>query len=89
MSRWSTPDVTAWRRLRAFVLRRDNFRCQLRVPGVCRGVADTVDHLDPPSLGHPQIPPPDRLTSSCRPCNASKSNRQRAIESPHAPLTNW
>jgi 5-methylcytosine-specific restriction endonuclease McrA len=55
----------AWRRTRARVLDRDGRRCQLRIPDVCKGRADSVHHLEGRAAGDH----PSGLVASCRPCN--------------------
>lgn len=54
----------AWRKLRAFVLARDGWVCQ-----VCGGPADTVGHRLPLALGGQLLPPADQLRAECGPCN--------------------
>lgn len=70
-----------WRHLRAYVLRRDGYTCQMRGPS-CTGVATTVDHVVPIALGGALLPPPSELRAACGPCNyaaggalASRSGR--------------
>lgn len=50
-----TGSTRAWRRLRAFVLDRDGWRCQLPAddrPGqLCLDLAEHVDHVTPRALG--------------------------------------
>lgn len=36
---WSKGSSRQWRKLRARILLRDKFRCQLQIPGVCTGHA--------------------------------------------------
>ena len=58
-------------RTRFEILKRDNFTCQY-----CGGSAPVVvlevDHVTPVSLGGSNAP--DNLITSCRDCNAGKSN---------------
>ena len=59
-----------WRRVKAQVLRRDRYRCQLQFPG-CLVEATTVDHVRPVSRGGD--PYDERnLVASCVPCNLRK-----------------
>lgn len=43
------------------------------LPGGTRWSA-TADHLDPPSLGHPLVPPLDRVAPAHHSCNSSRGN---------------
>lgn len=63
-------DSTTRQRLRALVLERDGFRCQIRGPA-CLGVADQVDHIVPRALGGP-LWDPANLRAACHRCNASR-----------------
>jgi HNH endonuclease len=47
-------------------------RCWLQIPGFCRGVADTVDHVIPLSKGGPHCLA--NMRPACAPCNSSKSD---------------
>jgi len=40
---WAKGSTRAWRRIRATVLARENYRCQLRLPG-CTVMGDTAHH---------------------------------------------
>ena len=70
--RLSTPRLTEseWLPLRAFILRRDGYRCTY-----CEDTeaAMCVDHIVPLSRGGSNDP--DNLTACCIPCNSSKSDR--------------
>ena len=71
-----------WRRVRKRVLERDNFECQLRLPG-CRRRADQVDHMVPRHLGGAWY---DEMNcrASCGHCNKAKGNydRRRSVVPP-------
>lgn len=74
-SRSSTVTSTAaWKRLRVKVLKRDNYRCQLREPG-CTGDATQVDHITNTAAGGAELDP-DNCQSSCPTCNARKAQRE-------------
>ncbi|HWO71207.1 MAG TPA: HNH endonuclease signature motif containing protein [Actinomycetota bacterium] len=64
---FSTP---RWRKLREFVLERDGWRCQIRLPG-CEGEAREVDHIRPLELGGPAWDP-GNLRAACSYCNRSR-----------------
>jgi hypothetical protein len=57
-----------WRKVRAEVLKRDGGMCQVQIRGVCRGVADQVDHIIPAAVTGPVFDPA-LLRACCRPCN--------------------
>lgn len=67
MSRnWKGGSTTAWRRVRAVVLLRDSYRCQLRIPNVCTTEATQVHHLLGRDISGDD---PRYLVAACRPCN--------------------
>ena len=53
------------------------FRVHGRVCVYCGNYADTVDHLDPVSLGGDVIPSIDRAVPACRSCNSIRGNNVR------------
>jgi 5-methylcytosine-specific restriction endonuclease McrA len=63
----------AWRAVRQRVLERDDFKCQLRLPG-CKAVADEVDHSVPREVGG-VLYDEANLRASCGSCNRSQGNR--------------
>lgn len=68
---WAKGSTTQWRKVRAAVLLRDNYRCQLRVPRVCEGTATQVHHLVGRDISGDD---PKYLASSCAPCNQRVGN---------------
>ena len=54
------------------VLVRDNYTCQLVLPG-CQGTATTVDHIHPKAWGGTAHE--SNLQAACKPCNQSKGAR--------------
>lgn len=58
-------------RNRAFVMRRDGRRCQLRTPGVCIGEATDCDHIGD-RLDHR----PENMRAACKPCHQLRSSGQ-------------
>ena len=62
--RYSTKQ---WRVIRAYILKRDGFRCTY-----CGLFGNCVDHVIPISRGGSDSIL--NLTTSCRPCNSKKSN---------------
>lgn len=67
---WGKGSTWAWRKLRKQILERDQYRCQLRIEGICKTRADCVHHLDGKAMGDD----PDRLVASCTPCNLRLGN---------------
>jgi 5-methylcytosine-specific restriction endonuclease McrA len=75
-SAWTNGSTRQWRRIRAAVLARDNHICQVRIRGVCTGVATCVHH----TLGRAVTGDDPRfLVASCRSCNLriGEPGRQR------------
>ena len=62
-----------WLILRKAVLARDNWQCQLKLPG-CKQRATQVDHIIGLAQGGPAWDPTN-LRSSCRSCNVAKGNQ--------------
>ena len=69
--------TAAWRKLRAQVLKRDKYRCQLREPG-CTGQATQVDHIVNVGAGGAPLDP-DNCQSVCPQCNARKAQREATV----------
>ena len=67
-------DAPGWRKLRAFVLARDNWECQVRLKG-CTRIATVADHIRPWLAGGAWLDPIN-LRASCSHCNAVRSNRR-------------
>lgn len=63
----------AWRRLRAFVLERDGWRCKVPLDDglLCGQPANTVGHLDRLCDGGPLLAPSHRLRAECAKHNYS------------------
>lgn len=82
MSRYGQGGSGAWRRVRASVLRRDGYRCRLRIAGICTDLATQVDHrVNLATLGiprnHPRALDPANLQAVCAECHAYKTERER------------
>jgi 5-methylcytosine-specific restriction endonuclease McrA len=80
-----------YRRKRAACLRRANWRCEIRIPGVCIRVASQADH----ALGIAADPHHDHLRAACDPCHKHVTARQgrktggRSSDPPAKPRTAW
>ena len=65
-----------WKRVRAVVLERDGYACQLRGPR-CTGVATQVDHAR--AIAHGGDPfDPAGCVSVCQPCHSTKTAQDAA-----------
>jgi 5-methylcytosine-specific restriction endonuclease McrA len=60
---------SAWRKMRRYILARDNFTCQY-----CLAPATTVDHVEPVSKGG-EILNPENLVAACVSCNSKKQDK--------------
>lgn len=85
MSRaWAGGSTTAWRRTRAYVLRRDRYRCQLGHPG-CTTAATEAHHTRSRALVGDD---PAFLVASCRACNLAEGEPGSKDPRP-SPRTRW
>lgn len=84
-----------YKRNRPIAMRRDKWRCQIRLPG-CAGAAATCDHIVPRAEGGGHGL--DNLRAACRPCHARKTategagyrNADRPVKDPDPqPRTAW
>jgi 5-methylcytosine-specific restriction endonuclease McrA len=89
MSQYSAPDTLAYRRARAATLKRDGYRCQLRLPG-CTEVATQVDHIVPMSKNGDPLSLAN-CRASCAHCNQSRGagDRERIGSPPHRTVATW
>lgn len=92
---WAGGSTTAWRKVRAAVLTRDNHQCQLRLPGrwrttrgawaQCLGTANCVHHV----AGRARTGDnPQWMVAACTPCNLRVGDVTKADPAPR-PLTQW
>lgn len=65
-----------WRRIRAFVLNRDSFACQLRYPGICTTRATEVDHIVMFINRKDLELDPTNLRAVCVPCHTHRTGLQ-------------
>lgn len=77
----------AWRRLRALVLERDGYACQVRLDG-CRGAATQVDHIVAMSDGGPPLSPLN-ARAACSHCNASRVSTTKVGQLGTSPSRRW
>jgi 5-methylcytosine-specific restriction endonuclease McrA len=79
VNRWGDR---ASQRLAKAVLRRDGYRCQIRLPG-CKGMATQADHIMPKSKGGSHDM--SNLRAACGWCNARKHARTDVLPQMTAP----
>lgn len=95
---WKNGSTTRWRKVRAFVLKRDSNRCQISLPPKCDCTladckrfhgctitATQVHHLDGKAAGDD----PDRCVASCRGCNLQIGDPTVGNDPPIKSLTAW
>jgi hypothetical protein len=82
---WTGGSTSAWRKLRAFVLLRDGYRCRVRIKGVCIERATQAHHLD--GVANGVVPSPDRVVAACAPCNLRVADPNKA--SAHQRVVAW
>jgi 5-methylcytosine-specific restriction endonuclease McrA len=80
--RYGSPE---WKRIRRWVIDRDNNRCQMAGPN-CNGWATTADHIVSPLDGGAFLDPVN-LRAACKPCNsrggalrAQAGGRRRVVD---------
>lgn len=57
-----------WHAIRKRVLERDNHQCQIGLPLICNGTANTADHITPIAWGGAWWDMAN-LRAACTPCN--------------------
>lgn len=84
--RWPNGSTRDWRKTRAYVLERDQRRCQLRRPG-CTFRATHVHHTGDRTVTGDD---PKYLLAACEHCNLSAGDPTRAGNDPAPqPRTAW
>lgn len=92
---WAGGSTRWWRRLRAHVLARDGYRCQVALPGTwttrdgqvrrCLGVATHAHHLRGKRYGDD----PRYIVAACEPCNLRVGDPTKTPDPPPQPRTQW
>lgn len=84
---WAGGSTSAWRRMRARVLHRDKYLCQLRLPG-CTIKATQVHHVLGRSVSGDD---PRYLVASCRSCNllVGDPTKSENVEPEPKRITRW
>jgi 5-methylcytosine-specific restriction endonuclease McrA len=80
---WSGGSTRRWRKTRLRVLRRDQWTCQLRIPGRCLTAADCVHH----TLGKTHGDDPTHLVAACTPCNRHVGDPAKQVDPKPLPWT--
>lgn len=86
---WAKGSTAAWRKLRARILQANQVenqgQCQVALPDVCTGQANTVHH----TLGRKVTgDDPRYLVACCKECNSSIGEPKRSSP-PHRTITKW
>jgi 5-methylcytosine-specific restriction endonuclease McrA len=85
VSGWEGGSTRAWRKIRAYVLARDQYRCQLKIEGVCTTFASHAHHLDGKAAGDD----PARIVAACKECNLHIGDPARAPSDPEPAGSTW
>lgn len=83
---WSKGSTRAWRRIRAGVLARDGYECQLRIDGVCTGRAHHAHHVRGRAVTGDD---PRWIVAACAACNLNVGDPTRAADPPNEGVTQW
>jgi 5-methylcytosine-specific restriction endonuclease McrA len=91
---WRGGSSRRWRLLRAKVLERDRYRCQIRIEGVCRIDAPLfgghVHHMHGKAkCAGCRADWPTHLQAACAPCNLYVGEPTSKGDPPCNPMTNW
>jgi 5-methylcytosine-specific restriction endonuclease McrA len=84
---WSGGSTRRWRRIRAYVLARDQDLCQIKITGTCTTAAEHVHHV----LGRRLTgDDPQWLVAACEACNLLIGDpTDRPNDPPHRRMTQW
>lgn len=87
MSRsWAGGSSRGWRKVRAAVLARDGYLCQVRRPDVCTTIATHAHHTIGRSITGDD---PAHIVAACGPCNLAVGDPTAQPDPPHRPATRW
>jgi 5-methylcytosine-specific restriction enzyme A len=77
----------AWTKVRAVVLARDRYVCQINGPR-CTKHATQADHIVPLAEGGARLDPAN-VRAACAPCNLSAGGRLGAQRKQRTPSRDW
>lgn len=83
---WANGSTRGWRIIRARILQRDSYQCQIKLPGVCTTQATHVHHTHGKLVTGDD---PRYLVSACRACNLRVGDPTKQPDPPHRPITKW
>lgn len=81
---WAGGSTRRWRKIRAWVLVRDRYVCQVRLPG-CTTKATQVHHTAGKKYGDD----PAQLVAACRSCNLRIGDPSKRDDPPNQAVTKW
>lgn len=82
---WAGGSTKAWRKIRAGVLARDGYTCQIGLPGVCTTRATHVHHTQGRAVTGDD---PRYLVASCAECNLKLGDPSKQTHKPKR-MTAW
>jgi 5-methylcytosine-specific restriction endonuclease McrA len=82
---WAKGSTRQWRKVRALVLARDAYRCQVRIEG-CTGQASHVHHVHGRGVTGDD---PRFLVASCQHCNLKIGDPTKLREPEPKRVTGW
>lgn len=86
---WAKGSTRAWRLLRAFVLARDGYLCQIRLPGCTVAAPLRGGHVHH-TLGRAVTgDDPQFMVAACPHCNIATGDPTRSPDPAPRPRTRW
>lgn len=99
---WSRGSTRAWRKLRAWILARDGYRCRAHRDGWCdkkpgQHTCTELAELTGPNAGHAHHTlgksvtgdDPRHIVAACAPCNLHIGDPTKAGDPPGRSATRW
>ncbi|SCF22699.1 HNH endonuclease [Micromonospora mirobrigensis] len=83
---WAKGSTRAWRKVRALVLARDGYTCQLRLPGVCTTQANHAHHTHGRGVTGDD---PRYIVAACEACNLAVGDPTKNDDPPNEAITRW
>jgi 5-methylcytosine-specific restriction endonuclease McrA len=85
---WKRGSTRRWRQVRAWVLHRDHYQCQLKLAG-CTGAAPLLGGHVHHTAGKQFGDDPALLVAACRSCNLATGDPTKQTDPPNRPITDW